>query len=306
MRLSKVLVITGLLAILMSSGLAFGAPRVLVVGESTNTHHVEFLEALRDGLRGGAADVAFTDYDLPLSDRGGDYLITIGSAAANRVMQSGNQVPRIHTLIPVAAFELLYPDGPTSNVSALFIDQPITRQLRLVRLALPHVDTIASLLGPDSRGLLPDLSHAADRSGLVLRTEVLDETTALDSALERLLGDRTILLALPDPVVVNSKTARDLILGAYLRHTPIVGYSKAFVKAGALMGVHSSPTDLGRQTAEMILAARDMGHLPEPAYPAYFQISVNFQVARTLGLNLPPEAELTRRLRQESAHDFGN
>jgi putative tryptophan/tyrosine transport system substrate-binding protein len=36
--------------------------------------------------------------------------------------------------------------------------------------------------------------------------------------------------------------------------------------------------------------------LPRSAYPAYFSISINEQVARSLGFALLPEAELEARL----------
>jgi hypothetical protein len=36
--------------------------------------------------------------------------------------------------------------------------------------------------------------------------------------------------------------------------------------------------------------------LPKAGYPAYFSISINQQVARSLGYSLPSEAELEKRL----------
>ena len=36
--------------------------------------------------------------------------------------------------------------------------------------------------------------------------------------------------------------------------------------------------------------------LPPPAYPSYFSVSINDQVARSLGFILPPEADLEKRL----------
>jgi len=36
--------------------------------------------------------------------------------------------------------------------------------------------------------------------------------------------------------------------------------------------------------------------LPQPSHPVYFSISINEQVARSLGYTLPPEDELEKRL----------
>ena len=118
-------------------------------------------------------------------------------------------------------------------------------------------------------------------------------------ALEKLLGEVQVLLTLPDSTVVNSKTAKTLILNAYLRRIPIVGYSRAFVKAGALLAVHSTPQELGRQAGEVL--ARALGpqatRLPLTAHPSYYSVSVNYQVARALDIDLPTEDELLKALR---------
>jgi hypothetical protein len=39
-----------------------------------------------------------------------------------------------------------------------------------------------------------------------------------------------------------------------------------------------------------------MPSLPPPSHPDYFSVSINSQVARSLGIKLPAEAELVREL----------
>jgi DNA-binding transcriptional ArsR family regulator len=54
----------------------------------------------------------------------------------------------------------------------------------------------------------------------------------------------------------------------------------------------------GRQATEWIRKAGqgEMQGLPPPSHPDYFSVSINNQVARSLGIKLPAEAELVREL----------
>jgi ABC-type uncharacterized transport system substrate-binding protein len=120
----------------------------------------------------------------------------------------------------------------------------------------------------------------------------------LIAPLENVLSDADLLLAVPDPLVFNRSTAQSIFLTTYRYREPVLGYSRSLTRAGALMSLHSSPAQIGRQAAEWISNAMQGGavRLPPPAYPDYFSISINEQVARSLGKALPPADELERRL----------
>ena len=98
-----------------------------------------------------------------------------------------------------------------------------------------------------------------------------------------------MLLTLPDPVVLNSKTVQSVLLTAYMRKIPVVSYSPAYVRAGALMAVNSSPAELGRHVAEKLvdLDSRNYWNLDKPEYPKYFSVALNERVARSLGIVIP-------------------
>jgi ABC-type uncharacterized transport system substrate-binding protein len=104
---------------------------------------------------------------------------------------------------------------------------------------------------------------------------------------------------LPDPLVFNKGTVQSLLLTTYRYQDPVIGFSQAYVKAGALAAVYSSPEQIGRQTGEAlvrVLAGRAL-LLPLPEYPKYFSVSVNYQVARSLGLSVGDEALIYQKLK---------
>jgi ABC-type uncharacterized transport system substrate-binding protein len=106
------------------------------------------------------------------------------------------------------------------------------------------------------------------------------------------------LLALPDPVVFNSQTAANILTAAYRRQVPLTGFSPAYVKAGALLALYSTPAQVGTRGGELLRQAMTGRPLLPPQSPREFVVAVNQNVARSLGLALD-ESQLGEQLRQK-------
>lgn len=285
-------------------------PLTLILGQKTAPHHQEFMAGFRQAMAdaGGTVDTVFLEpgdhrleKDLATRANGRTLLIAVGSDAAFEATDLATTVPSLYTLIPRATYEALVRESPApggARRGALFVDQPVERILRLIRLALPQYSFVGSLQGPYSRNLLPELRASAAKMALTVIPADVEPGDKLERRLEPLLGQSQVLLTLPDADVVNSNTAKTIILGAYLRGVPIVGYSQSYVKAGALMAVHSTAAQIGRQTAEIALAflLGNKTGLPTFSYPKYFSVSVNYQIAQALNLRIPSERELLDKM----------
>lgn len=188
--------------------------------------------------------------------------------------------------------------GGGRSASAIYLDQPFERQARLIRQAFPEVQRVGMLVSAEQSGLVGELDEALQAQRLRLVHVTLSGEERLITALENVLSDAELLLAVPDPLIFNRNTAQSLFLTSYRYRVPVLGYSRSLTRAGVLLSLHSSPAQIGRQTAEWVKGAIQgvPVNLPPPAYPAYFSISINEQVARSLGFTLPPEAELEKRL----------
>ncbi len=271
-----------------------GAATLAVVGEPDNPHHQELVAALESRLQalGITAELRF-DKEWPTEGEA-TVTVTVGTEAAQRYAAHG---VTLHTLISQATFLRLYP-AQRERVSALYIDQPVKRIVQFIAITLPE-RPVGALLGPWSRQQLSELQSATTAAGLALTTEEIDDIAQLDGAVARLASGGHTLLTLPDPTVVSAKSAKTLILGAYLRNAPIIGYSQAFVKAGALAAVYSTPAQLGAQAAEMVapLLTGRTETLPPPTHPSRFSIAANYQVARSLGISLASEETLAHDLK---------
>ena len=155
----------------------------------------------------------------------------------------------LSVLVPRLTFERIAAESGRrarpGSFSALYLDQPLSRQLNLLRFALPGRKRVAALLGPESAALAPRLRSAVSRAGFELQMEQVAEEGDIVPALNRLLPGTDVLLALPDGLVFNRNTARPVLLTTYRHQRPVVGFSQAYVTAGALAAVFSTPAQMG-------------------------------------------------------------
>ena len=99
-----------------------------------------------------------------------------------------------------------------------------------------------------------------------------------------LKGSVDLVIAPPDTELFNSATVKPLVLASLDQRIPIVGFSAAFDRAGALAGVYPDFFDAGRRTGELIaqiLAGKSQG-VEEDVRKV--KVAVNQQIARLLGV----------------------
>lgn len=288
---------------------AWAGPVTVVLSDGSAPYR-EFAAALRSGMAASASAAGDAiavitlqefDGDRAGADPGDALFVTVGVRAARSVRDARPHGRILATLIPREAYESLFGGGgddSVRSVSAIFIDQPLARQLDLLRLAMPAARRVGVLLGSHTRHLTGELERLCRERDLRLAVETVDGTADLVPAMQRLLGHSDVLLALADDSVFNSATAETVLLLSYRRSVPVLGFSRAYVKAGALLGLHTTPDQFGRQAAELATQMVQGGQrsVPLPQYPRYFQVSWNRAVAQSLEIPVRDEAELGQRL----------
>jgi ABC-type uncharacterized transport system substrate-binding protein len=109
-----------------------------------------------------------------------------------------------------------------------------------------------------------------------------------------------VLLAVADPQVYNSSSIQNILLASFRAKVPMVAFSPAYVRAGALLALHVTPTQLGQQAGVIAWGVlRDKALSPIPLYSRDFSVMVNEHVARSLGLSLDGAALRERLQRRE-------
>lgn len=229
--------------------------------------------------------------------------VALGTEASTALARARLPVPVLSALIPRHGFERVLQETGQKNsarFTAIYLDQPLQRQLALIRLALPQASRVGVLLGPDSWSRAPALRASASANGLSLRVARVDDDASLFAALQSVLDDSDVLLAQADPLVFNSQSIQNILRTSIQAKVPLVAFSPAYVRAGALLAVYSTPAQAGAQAAHGVLEVLAMRSLPERAQePDDFEISVNEQVARVFALTLDARALRLELKRQE-------
>ena len=298
------------LAAALALAASTASAQVLVVLSDTSTIYREAadeLQARLAPLRGGHLSVdRATVSELSASPErtfeGYELIVTVGLVAAQRMLAAdGHEAARatLSLLVPRRAFEdLVKPDAGSARrqVSAIYLDQPISRQLDLIALAMRAGTRVGVLFGPTSVGLANELREAARVRGLTVKRADVAQAGDLYPALQKVLRESDVLLALADPVALNASTIRGILVTSYREGVPVMGFSQALVDAGAVLAVYSTARQQGREGAEIAARVLRGERLPPPGYPLYFTVGVNFNAARGLGVAIDNEATLAAEL----------
>jgi putative ABC transport system substrate-binding protein len=280
-----------------------GDASVLLVSSDTSSAYVEAATSLTLSLAQSGVAVArirqlqVAEFKaisaLPAGIAPVQIVVTLGAEAAMALAAHNGAAPVLCALIPRGSFQrVLQLSGRrvSSRFTALYLDQPLERQFELVHLALPKVQRLGVLLGSESVNRLPALKALASDHGFSLASAQVDSASGVFSALATVLGASDVLLALADPAVFNNNSIQNILLSAFRARVPMVGFSPAYARAGALMSLHTTPVQVGVQTAMLVRDALAGLPLPStPAEPDDFEIIVNSHVARVLDLDLQPQ-----------------
>lgn len=289
-----------LLLLLLSAGAATAAPVVSLLMGDQKAASVEFAIAFRNALARSAPAIEVRETDVydEASAASPKAIVAVGSQSFQLAIQKSKRVPVVAALLPRYAYErVLQQASGGVATSAVFLDQPEDRQLAMLSLLPGPPETIGVF-----RSASNVLSHSRLRAGaakyrLKLREEQVSAEHDLASAIQNMSAHADVILATPDPAIFSPQTIAGILLSAYRSRVPLVGFSPAYTRAGALLSMHTSVPQLAEQTAEMIRLMVAGGSVPAPQAPSDFEVSINRQVARSMGIELPAEAVLVERIK---------
>ena len=292
--------------LLVSLTLLSGGARaidVVVVLSERGPGYLEATEVMVAEL--GRAGLTVSDTDVrsansvatALAQQTPRVIVTLGYESLRQVLEARPRVPVLAALIPRSGFERLLRDHASVRpaVAALYLDQPIGRQMDVIRLAFGAGHRVAVLLGPESSWQRSLLTASASAQGFSLQLAEVGASQTVAHALADVLEGADVLLALPDTQVYNATTVGNVLMSSYRARVPVLAFSPAYVRAGATLSLHSTPVQVGQQVALMVRQHLQAGAVLTNQYPADFAITVNERVARSLDLDLNA-AMLTEQL----------
>ena len=210
-------------------------------------------------------------------------IFTIGTAVTECAIRKDTGIPIVYSLV--------MDDLRTSNadVAGVTLEFSVSSHFQWMTRFLPKVRRVGVLYNPENNGeRIVRAKMEAMKMGLILEAEAVDKPQDIPAALERIAKKVDVLWGIPDDVVLNPQTAKQLLLFCYRNRIPFIGPSKAWVKAGALYALDRDYTDIGSQCggiASSILTGTGLGSIKaqSPKRTVYF---VNSKTARHMKVNI--------------------
>ena len=187
---------------------------------------------------------------------------------------------------------LARPGGNLTGIN-FFTDELMAKRLELLRELVPAADRVAVLVNPanahDTETTLRDVEAAARAMGLQIQVLNASTSREIDSAFATLMHER------PDALFVGAEPfffSRRVQLGRAggMPRGPRAIRQREFAEAGGLMSYGTNITDAYRQVgiyAGRILKGAKPTDLPV-VQASKFELVINLQTARVLGLEVPP------------------
>ncbi|MDD5299913.1 MAG: ABC transporter substrate binding protein [Gallionella sp.] len=295
LRQLTMMLLTGAIALLATLAQAETLHVSLVLSDSTPPYQ-QFSIALNKALASSNANVTVTESSEGRGAKA-DLVIAVGMKATE-IATANFKAPVLSVMVPKAGYEALLgrrsPQKPPNAISAIYLDQPWSRQLNFIKAALPKHSIVGLLYSPNASIVLPRLPP-----GMSLNAKSVRSAETLFATLEHILESSDVLLVVPDNEIYSSSNVRNILLTSYRQKVPLIGISQAYVNAGALCAIFSTPEQLAWQVAAEIASFARSGRLSEPQYPASFSIGINQQVANSLGVELAPPEVIRQRMDRE-------
>ncbi|MCK4707708.1 MAG: hypothetical protein KAU21_03745, partial [Gammaproteobacteria bacterium] len=296
----QILFITGL--ILLAPPSFASVETVLIIKSSDNSFFNETIDQLQKqtdaqvNYQIKTLDSLSQDDSLLTQSRA---IITLGITAANYPFKESKSIPVIHSYIT----EFQYLNHPEQeNHHTVLLDQPLKRYLEFIKY----------LLAANNVAIITNKKYEIAHKALESFTSTLD--IKLERRLHKtgdnplhlvrdLLQSNDVLLSLPNPGIYNRQSLKGILLASYRQNKPIISYSPAHVKSGALASIFSSPENIGNQLAKLLnKIINDSSFKPEAYYYASeFEVNINHRVAKSLGLTLADKNEIIRKLQKSKA-----
>jgi ABC-type uncharacterized transport system substrate-binding protein len=188
---------------------------------------------------------------------------------------------------------LARPGGNATGIN-FFATELTAKRLGLLRELVPGVTRVALLVRPDSSGTaesnVRDVQSAARSMGLQIQVLNANTSQEIDAAFESFVRER------PDALFVGGdpffRTRRVQLATRAVHHAIPATYAlRDYVEAGGLMSYGADIAGAYRQVgvyAGRILKGEKPADLPV-VQSTKFELVINAQIARLLGLTVPPD-----------------
>jgi ABC-type uncharacterized transport system substrate-binding protein len=226
-----------------------------------------------------------------------DVIVSLGTQGVMAAKNATETVPIVMIAVrdPIGIgliASLARPGGNVTGVSGYAGLESVAKQLELLKEIVPKTSSVAVLTNPTNayhQLAIKELNVAAQALGVQLQLLEARDASEFDGAFAAMAKERVGALLVLSDVIFNSHGTRLADLAAS-RRLPTANAVRESVEAGQLMSYGPSFVDSYRRSAayvDKILKGTKPADLPVEQ-PTKFELVINLQTAKRLGLTLPP------------------
>jgi putative tryptophan/tyrosine transport system substrate-binding protein len=278
---------------------------ITIVMSSPTSANLEFVEAFKMELVNAKSTnlrvkvIDLTEAEKLVVAENSELVIALGVKAIETSSRLKQTTPVLGVFIPLPTFnsQLASSRRVLGNFSAIVLDQPYSRRFSLIKTVMPEAKNLGVLLGPNSSLDIDELRESGDGAQFNIMQENIKLQAELIPNLTTLLEITDALMAIPDSLVYTRETAQPILLTSYRYQKPVFGFSQSYVRAGALAAVYSTSRQMAKQAAEIAIKSQQSPNLlPPPQAPKYFSVALNYQVARSLNIQIDDEDTINKKM----------
>ena len=295
-----------LLAIgLFAPNLAHAYTGITIVMASPTDTNLEFIDAFKlELIHSKSTSLRVKVIDLSEAEKlvvaeNSELVIALGVRALEASSKLKLTTPVLGVFTPLPTFNSMLANSrrELGNFSAIVLDQPYSRRFSLIKTVLPEAKNLGVLLGPNSSLDMEDIRDMGEAAQFNILQESIQQQSDLIPHLTTLLEISDALMAIPDALVYTRETVQPILLTSYRHQKPVFGFSQSYVRAGALAAVYSTSKQLAKQAAEISIKSQQASSiLPPPQAPKYFSVALNYQVARSLNIQIADENVINKKI----------
>lgn len=267
------------------------AATVHIVSSGQSKSYETALQAIQKNLKAHSPQLSVTTTALtqfsPVNLAEDDLIITLGNEAIQSISQQVSNLPVIHSFAEVN-------DLPSSagNWAAAVISQPLLTMLKVMDplLANQYKNELLIAYSASNQTIRQQVASNAKLTHGMVSAIPINEGDKPAKYIEDKLFKAGALVSVNDSQVWRGENARWMLYQAYRYKVPVVGYSKKFLKAGALVSVYSTVEQIALKTAQLVQEWESSHQLAKKGiFYANYNIEFNRNIARALNMDVPDD-----------------
>lgn len=212
-----------------------------------------------------------------------DLILTMGAPATNKVAAEIKEIPIVFSVVMDPR-----QSGITSkNIYGASVDIPVKIQLEMVRSVVPKLNRIGVVYNPaENETVVQEARTLSKELGFTLNTYPVNSEREIPPLRDLPID---VLWIVPDSIACKDAITNRFLQAGVKYKIAVVGFSRYYAKAGALLGIACDYKDIGRQSAE--IAIKVLKGAPNSdlkiSVPRIATLYLNKTVAKLLGITFP-------------------